>query len=764
MPRMEGTQTRSFTYSGNNLVSATNPENGTVTYTYNSYNKVATKTDAKGQQMVYTYDTLARLTKAQKYPQGTSYAEDVCQQENYYYDTNPFDSTYSGSYTSGRLTVVQYYGGSTTYSSPSSPGSCDTTFQEMFDYSQPGGKIGKRLRVQRSLPTGIANSQPSTWQYVPVNADLNSTYTFDNEGRITAVQYPAYGPSGSQTAGPNLGYAMDTMGRLNTMTDLAAQSTIISATTYGPSNQLLTMSGNVNETRTYNSMLQLTQLTNGSVNINYSYPSTQNNGKISSQTDNISGEQVVYTYDALNRLASATATSGSWGQSYSYDGFANLTGQTVTTGSAPSYSVTPNPATNVVGSADANGNNTAAIGGAYPTYDVENRLTLVGYQGVQYSYATGNKRVWRGLWTSGTLTTDEVTFWSATGQKLATYQLSVSSANAPCYPQTWEECFSGTMVANQSSTNYYFGGKLIKNAGGYVGADRLGSIGKYYPYGQEKPSATTNGTEKFTGYFRDAETGLDYADQRYHNPGTGRFMTPDPYHKSARATDPRTWNRYSYTNGDPTNFIDPTGLDDDGFVAVCDPDDPTCGDNSGDGDGPGGWNYDYPCGVNGLVAVPGAGCVAEAAATTTVDSSDPTCTMQMYTRPVDDLKYTELGLAVTHSYLVFTNSNGGIVTVDGRHDRKKNLLTGGVAVGGYGPSNNPKSLLNWSDGPPVVIPCDDIPAAQIDAKNFTPVTYNKYGPNSNSFLHWLLNKLNLGGVYQQPIGAWGWNAQIPGNP
>jgi YD repeat-containing protein len=27
-----------------------------------------------------------------------------------------------------------------------------------------------------------------------------------------------------------------------------------------------------------------------------------------SQTDNISGEQVVYTYDALNRLASATAT------------------------------------------------------------------------------------------------------------------------------------------------------------------------------------------------------------------------------------------------------------------------------------------------------------------------------------------------------------------------------------------------------------------------------------------------------------------------
>jgi hypothetical protein len=44
MPRPTGTQTRSFTYSGNYLTSATNPENGTVNYTYNSYYKVATRT------------------------------------------------------------------------------------------------------------------------------------------------------------------------------------------------------------------------------------------------------------------------------------------------------------------------------------------------------------------------------------------------------------------------------------------------------------------------------------------------------------------------------------------------------------------------------------------------------------------------------------------------------------------------------------------------------------------------------------------------
>jgi YD repeat-containing protein len=40
MTRTSGTQIRTFVYNGNYLTSATNPENGTVTYTYNGYNKV----------------------------------------------------------------------------------------------------------------------------------------------------------------------------------------------------------------------------------------------------------------------------------------------------------------------------------------------------------------------------------------------------------------------------------------------------------------------------------------------------------------------------------------------------------------------------------------------------------------------------------------------------------------------------------------------------------------------------------------------------
>jgi len=102
---------------------------------------------------------------------------------------------------------------------------------------------------------------------------------------------------------------------------------------------------------------------------------------------------------------------------------------------------------------------------------------------------------------------------------------------------------------------------MLKNAIGWINQDRLGSIGKFFPYGQERPSATTNGNEKFATYTRDAETGLDYAQNRYESSGDGRFLTADPKSGSARRDDPGSWNKYAYVGGDPANRADPTGLD-----------------------------------------------------------------------------------------------------------------------------------------------------------------------------------------------------------
>jgi RHS repeat-associated protein len=65
---------------------------------------------------------------------------------------------------------------------------------------------------------------------------------------------------------------------------------------------------------------------------------------------------------------------------------------------------------------------------------------------------------------------------------------------------------------------------------------------------------------KFGTYFRDADTGLDYADQRYYSPGWGRFLTPDPSVESMSTMNPSSFNRYAYTYGDPVNLGDPSGL------------------------------------------------------------------------------------------------------------------------------------------------------------------------------------------------------------
>ena len=61
-------------------------------------------------------------------------------------------------------------------------------------------------------------------------------------------------------------------------------------------------------------------------------------------------------------------------------------------------------------------------------------------------------------------------------------------------------------------------------------------------------------------YFRDSDTGLDYADQRYHAPGQGRFFSDDPSGDNWNSADPGSWNTYAYVIGDPINSNDPTGL------------------------------------------------------------------------------------------------------------------------------------------------------------------------------------------------------------
>jgi RHS repeat-associated protein len=302
--------------------------------------------------------------------------------------------------------------------------------------------------------------------------------------------------------------------------------------------------GAPSETRAYNSIGQMKQLTQGSLNVQYNYPTSNNNGKIQSDTDVVSGETVTYTYDSLNRLASATSSTPNWGQSFGYDGFGNLNNVAVTKGSAPTLSVSYNASSNRRSSDCSDGSgNISPCGNTY-SFDAANRVTGVNLSSgaTYYSYDPSNRRVWRG---DGS-TLDELTYYSASGAKLCVYNLSTSGSD---------------LRATSAGTFDYFAGKMLRNPSGWINQDRLGSVGKYFPYGQDRGSSNpSNGTEKFATYKRDSESGLDYAVNRYEAPGDGRFLSPDPYQPSAGPEDPSSWNRYAYVGGDPINFIDPTGL------------------------------------------------------------------------------------------------------------------------------------------------------------------------------------------------------------
>ena len=66
--------------------------------------------------------------------------------------------------------------------------------------------------------------------------------------------------------------------------------------------------------------------------------------------------------------------------------------------------------------------------------------------------------------------------------------------------------------------------------------------------------------KRFTTYERD-QNGSDEAMFRRYSRSQARFEQADPYGGSYALTDPQSLNRYSYTQNDPANFADPSGLD-----------------------------------------------------------------------------------------------------------------------------------------------------------------------------------------------------------
>ena len=179
---------------------------------------------------------------------------------------------------------------------------------------------------------------------------------------------------------------------------------------------------------------------------------------------------------------SATGSSG-WSQTFAYDGFGNLYNKTGT-GGAPSWSGTIDAATNRLSglSYDANGNQTfAPMTSGMPdafnmTYDAANRMVYsenpTQSRTSEYHYDAGNKRVYEKRFDGGTQ--EWVYFFGVTGQRLARYTFTVAGS---------------AITFTQDTASVWFGGKLVQKVNSlgssYAYEDRLGSVGRYLPYGED---------------------------------------------------------------------------------------------------------------------------------------------------------------------------------------------------------------------------------------------------------------------------------------
>jgi len=275
------------------------------------------------------------------------------------------------------------------------------------------------------------------------------------------------------------------------------------------------------------------------------------------------------------------------------------------------------------------------------------------------------------------------------------------------------------------------------------------------------------------------------ADQRFYASTYGRFNTADQYAASAGPKDPGTWNRYSYTSGDPINRNDRRGLDWD-----------DCGE---------GWVSDAslsgPCLIDGYAAINFAAVVQSDCAQMTmafgpVPVTDPTCasyapiipvaTPAQPAAPTCSVSLYERPTPTTfspgeHTYIAAT-INGQTETIEGGPIPSLaavgGTLTGtisppGTPLSGYGSGDatNPALPSNTEIGNPYTgsNACANIASLNswVAAYNSgSKVTYNFLGIggyNSNSFTYTLDNQLGLLNYFGLPAG-WipGWGKLVPG--
>jgi RHS repeat-associated protein len=549
-------RTRTFIYDGlSRLTQASNPESGTAAYSYDANGNLVTKTSPAQNQtgtatvtLTYCYDALNRLS-------GKAYTAQSCPL------SSPVASYTYDQTSSNGLTVTNGIGRRT--------GMTDPIGSEAWSYDSMGRPLAD-LRYYSAIRRGCSSYTRTT------------SYSYNLDGSVKTLTYPS---------GPTYTYAYSSAARPISVSDQLGVS-YANRAAYSPSgavSSLTNVSGLVSSFY-YNSRLQPCRISATSSGaapsscanmanignvVDYTYNfslGTADNGNVTSITNNRDNTRSQnFTYDALNRLATAqTQTTGvtipnsnCWGFTFGYDAWGNLLSG-MTTGPAGCsepmpLNVSATTSNQVVGYCyDSAGN--LLDQGSCPTsgshtysYNAENQMT--GLSGsVYYKYDGDGKRVYKAPG-------GDILYWYGVGSGALDEMYSCTGTSAGEYV-----FFAGKRIAfldSSGNTDYYFAdhlgsSRVVTNSSGSILDDS-----DFYPFGGERPITSSSGNSyKFTGKERDAESGLDNFGARYNSSNLGRFMSPDPEGiLSARTTSPQSWNFYSYVQNNPVNAVDPEGLD-----------------------------------------------------------------------------------------------------------------------------------------------------------------------------------------------------------
>jgi RHS repeat-associated protein len=566
-----------------------------VRYTYDSNGNVLTQVAPAPNQtsctttvtVTYYNDALNRLTK-KTYSDGSPTVQ-------YGYDGTALTGCAT---TPPTLTITNPKGRRTSM--------CDSSGAASWSYDS----VGRVLTEARTI-LGITK---------------NISYSYNKDGSIATVTYPSTNV---------VTYTVSNAQRLTAAKDTANNIQFATAASYAPPGELNGMItgqisggfGGIAESHTFNNSLeytstQATSTTGTAMNLtlNYNLPGGDN-GTVTTITNNVpteTGRTQSLAYDSLNRILSAqsSATSGTdcWGQTFGSDGLsaddavANLTKINTGTQTQPpcpyaSLSVTVDGNNHINSSTtftyDAAGNMTQdGKGAGYSyTFDDENHLTIAsGMASGPYCYVyDGNGlRVAKKSNSNSTCSTGTVTkiYWrSIAGDALSETDGTGSTTNSAYNEYVF---FAGRRVAQRTGPGaifYYFADQLGSTRTITTGSGPGQTPGQlcydadFTPYGQEisysgrLQTTACPPSYKFTGYERDPETaygqgdtGVDYAFARYYSSRLGRFLSTDPLGGSIG--DLQSHNAYAYTQNNPMNSTDPSGMVDfvDGhYGCTCDP-------------------------------------------------------------------------------------------------------------------------------------------------------------------------------------------------